>query len=65
MVENKILESDDVHYGYDAAEDAYVNMIDAGIIDPKKVERVALEQAVSLAGMFLTTEAAISEIPKK
>jgi chaperonin GroEL len=40
-------------------------MLDTGIIDPKKVERVALEQAVSLAGMFLTTEAAVSAIPKE
>jgi len=40
-------------------------MIDAGIIDPKKVERVALEEAVSLAAMFLTTEASITSVPKK
>ncbi len=64
VVENKILENTDINHGYDAATDSYVNMVESGIIDPKKVERVALEQAVSLAGMFLTTEAAISEIPK-
>jgi chaperonin GroEL len=40
-------------------------MIDRGIIDPKKVERVALEEAVSLAAIFLTTESAITSIPKK
>jgi chaperonin GroEL len=40
-------------------------MLEAGIIDPKKVERVALEQAVSLAWMFLTTEVAVTDIPKK
>jgi len=39
-------------------------MIAQGIIDPKKVERVALEEAISLAGMFLTTEAAVTDIPK-
>jgi chaperonin GroEL len=40
-------------------------MVEAGIIDPAKVERVALEEAVSLAWMFLTTEAAITDLPKK
>jgi chaperonin GroEL len=40
-------------------------MITSGIIDPKKVERVALEEAISLAGMFLTTESGMVEIPKK
>jgi chaperonin GroEL len=40
-------------------------MIDAGIIDPTKVERIALEQAISLSGMFLTTEASITKIVKK
>jgi chaperonin GroEL len=40
-------------------------MFEAGIIDPKKVERIALQEAISLAGMFLTTESAIVEISKK
>ncbi len=62
---NIILAQSDVNYGYDAATDDYTNMINAGIIDPKKVERVALEEAVSLAAMFLTTEASITSIPKK
>ena len=64
VIENKILENSGVNFGYDAATDSYVDMIESGIIDPKKVARVALEQAVSLAWMFLTTEAAVSEIPK-
>jgi chaperonin GroEL len=64
VIENKILENNDVNYWYDASNDSFVDMIEAWIIDPKKVARVALEQAVSLAGMFLTTEAAVSEIPK-
>lgn len=60
----EILKQDDIHYGYDAAHDVFTNMIHAGIIDPKKVERIALEESVSLAGMFLTTEAAITRKPK-
>jgi chaperonin GroEL len=52
-------------HGYDAEKDLFdVDMIQAGIIDPKKVTRSALENAASLAGIFLTTEAAITEIPK-
>ena len=46
---NKISENNDVNFGYDAATDTYVNMLEAGIIDPAKVERVALEEAISLA----------------
>jgi chaperonin GroEL len=47
------------HFGYDAANDEFVNMFEAGIIDPLKVTRVALKNAVSVAGMLLTTEATI------
>ena len=50
--------------GYDARNDDYVKMFDAGIIDPAKVARVAVENAASIAGMVLTTEAAITEIPE-
>jgi len=50
--------------GYDARNDEYVKMFDAGIIDPSKVARVAIENAASIAGMVLTTEAAITEIPE-
>ena len=50
--------------GYDARNDEYVKMFDAGIIDPAKVARVAIENAASIAGMVLTTEAAITEIPE-
>ena len=59
----QIQSQDDVNYGYDAMKDDFVNMIESGIIDPKKVERIALQEAISLAGMFLTTEAAITDIP--
>tara|TARA_B100000678_G_scaffold168949_1_gene140989 strand:+ start:704 stop:2347 length:1644 start_codon:yes stop_codon:yes gene_type:complete len=51
-------------YGFDARIDDYVNMFAAGIIDPAKVARVAVENAASIAGMILTTEAAITEVPE-
>ncbi len=65
VVSSKILEHSDINYGYNAATDEFVDMVELGIIDPKKVARIALEQAISLSGMFLTTEAAITDIPKK
>ncbi|MFT0714440.1 chaperonin GroEL [Flagellimonas lutimaris] len=49
-------------YGYDAKSDQYVDMLKAGIIDPKKVTRIALENAASVAGMILTTECALTDI---
>jgi chaperonin GroEL len=52
-------------FGYDARKDEYVNMFEAGIIDPTKVARVAVENAASIAGLLLTTEAAVTEIPEK
>ena len=52
-------------YGYDARTDEYVNMFKIGIIDPTKVARVAVENAGSIAGMILTTEATVTEIPEK
>ena len=52
-------------YGYDARTSEYVNMFKAGIIDPTKVARVAVENACSIAGMILTTEAAVTELPEK
>ncbi|MBT4250260.1 chaperonin GroEL [bacterium] len=51
-------------HGYDARNDEYVKMFEAGIIDPTKVARVAVQNAASIAGMILTTEAAITEIPE-
>ena len=61
VVLNKVLEGKK-DYGYDAKSDAYVDMLEAGIIDPKKVTRVALENAASVAGMILTTECALIDI---
>ena len=52
-------------YGYNARTEEFVHMFDAGVIDPTKVARVALENAASVAGMFLTTECAIADIPEK
>ncbi|ALM21811.1 heat shock protein 60 family chaperone GroEL [Nonlabens tegetincola] len=61
VVVSKILESKGAQ-GYDAKNDQYVDMLKAGIIDPKKVTRVALENAASVSGMILTTECALVEI---
>jgi chaperonin GroEL len=51
-------------FGYDARNGKYVNLFKAGIIDPAKVARVAVENATSIAGMILTTEAAVVDIPE-
>jgi chaperonin GroEL len=61
VVVAKVLEGKG-HFGYDAKHDEYVDMLKAGIIDPKKVTRVALENAVSVSGMILTTESALVDI---
>jgi chaperonin GroEL len=61
VVINKVLEGKG-DFGYDAKADTYVDMLKAGIIDPKKVTRVALENAASVAGMILTTECALIDI---
>ena len=49
--------------GFDALNERYVNMIEAGIVDPTKVTRTALQNAASIAGVFLTTEAAVADLP--
>ena len=51
--------------GYDAKKEEYVDMLKAGIIDPKKVTRIALENAASVAGMILTTECALVDIKEE
>jgi chaperonin GroEL len=61
VVVSKVIEGKD-DFGYDAKTDQYVNMLEAGIIDPKKVTRVALENAASVSGMILTTECALIDI---
>ena len=51
-------------FGYDAGRNEYVDLVKAGIIDPTKVVRIALENAVSVAGVLLLTEATITELPE-
>jgi len=63
IVVQKVLQGKD-DFGYDARNDEYVNMFKAGIIDPAKVSRVAVENAASISGLLLTTEAAITDQPE-
>src|SRR3984893_13441456 len=65
VVVGKILEKDQYNYGYDAQSGEYVNMMSKGIIDPTKVVRAALQGAASVAGLLITTEAMVAELPKK
>ena len=65
VVVQKVRESDDVNYGYDVQRDRYCNMIEAGIMDPTKVTRNALENAASIAALMLTNEALVTDIPEK
>lgn len=58
------VKNSDKEEGYDAYENKFVNMFEAGIVEPTKVTRSALQNAVSVAGMILTTEAAVADIPK-
>ncbi len=64
VVLNKVKEGKD-NYGYNAATGEYVDMVDAGILDPTKVTRTALQNAASIAGLMITTEAMVGELPKK
>ncbi len=65
VIGGKVLENSDYGYGYDAQTNAYKNLVDAGIIDPTKVVRVALQNAASVAGLLITTEAMVAERPEK
>jgi chaperonin GroEL len=65
IVVGKILEKDTYAYGYDAQAGEYGNLISKGIIDPTKVVRAALQGAGSVAGLLITTEAMVAELPKK
>jgi chaperonin GroEL len=64
VVVNKMLEGA-VNVGFDAARNRYVDLFEAGIIDPTKVVRVALENAVSVASVLLLTEATLTELPEE
>ena len=65
IVVGKILEKDQYSYGFDAQNGEYVNLVTKGIIDPTKVVRAALQNAASIAGLLITTEAMVAERPKK
>jgi len=65
LVVDAVRKSDDLNYGYDARDEKWGDMFAMGVIDPTKVTRIALEKAASIAGLMLTTEALIAEIPEK
>jgi chaperonin GroEL len=64
VVVAKVLESKEPHYGYNAQTSVFEDLVKAGVIDPTKVTRTALQNAASIAGLLLTTEALIAEIPE-
>jgi chaperonin GroEL len=64
VVVNKILENKSETFGFDAQSEDYVDMVDKGIVDPAKVVRAALQDAASVAGLLVTTEAMVAEVPK-
>jgi chaperonin GroEL len=64
VVVAKVLESKDQHYGYNAATGTFEDLVKAGVIDPTKVTRTALQNAASIAGLLLTTEALVVELPE-
>ena len=65
VVVGKLLENDTYGYGYNAQSGQYGDLVASGIIDPTKVVRTALQDAASVAGLLITTEAIITEAPKK
>ncbi len=65
VVAGKLLEQNDTNYGYNAQNDEYTDMVKAGIIDPTKVVRTALQDAASVGGLLITTEAMVTEAPQK
>ncbi len=65
IVVGKVLESKTENFGFDAQNETYTDLVAAGIIDPTKVMRTALQHAASVAGLLITTEAMVAEHPKK
>ena len=65
IVVGKIMDHKSETYGFDAQEEKYVDMVEAGIVDPAKVVRTALQDAGSVAGLLVTTEAMVAELPKE
>src|SRR3546814_8057143 len=64
VVAGKLFDQKDANYGFNAATDVYEDLVKAGVIDPTKVVRIALQDAASVAGLLITTEAAVSELPE-
>ena len=64
IVVGKVNENGSATYGYNAQTEEYVDMIEKGIVDPAKVVRTALQDAASVAGLLITTEAMVAELPK-
>ncbi|OIQ03903.1 MAG: chaperonin GroEL [Zetaproteobacteria bacterium CG06_land_8_20_14_3_00_59_53] len=65
VVVNEVSNSKDPEFGYNAATETYGNLVEQGVIDPTKVVRTALQNAASIAGLLITTEAMVAELPKK
>jgi len=65
VIVGKVLEKDQYSFGFDAQNGEYGNMMSKGIIDPTKVVRAAIQNAASVAGLLITTEAMVAELPKK
>jgi len=65
IVVGKITDNDSLSYGFDAQTEEFVDLLQAGIVDPAKVVRTALQDAASVAGLLVTTEAMVAELPKK
>jgi chaperonin GroEL len=65
IVVGKVMENSSNTFGFNAQTEEYVDMVQAGVIDPAKVVRTALQDAASVAGLLITTEAAVAEAPKK
>ena len=65
MIVGKLLEQKSMTYGWDAQGEKFADFIDAGIVDPTKVVRIALQNASSVAGLLITTEAMVADRPKK
>ncbi|MBF0138393.1 MAG: chaperonin GroEL [Magnetococcus sp. DMHC-1] len=65
VVVAKVLENSNANFGFDAAAEEYTDLVSRGVIDPTKVVRCALQAAASAAGLMITTEATVSELPKK
>jgi chaperonin GroEL len=63
VVAGKLLEQKETTFGFNAATDVYENLVAAGVVDPTKVVRTALQDAASVAGLLITTEATIAELP--